>query len=349
MQYSVLNSWPRLIVRILEQKGINAVTLLNRLAISPDALEDPNARIRTIDVLKLWHLAAEACGEQLPLLIAKNVNASTFHALGFAMATSATGYSAIKLFARYYPIMTTSMHIQLMETDDRVGLRISASELVNVLKDRNDFQQVSLAIQQMREAGVLGLIAVCRNLFGVHFSAERLKLSRSLGDMFGPYQAFVQCELTDGTQFDEIWLNKAQLMKPLPSSNPQLAKVNEQILKSYINMMRSDIGSLVVSEIIRQLPDGGITQTSVAEQLNLSSRTLQRRLAERKLSFRKLLNDTRRELALQYIQHENIPVLEISYRLGFSEPANFTRAFRQWTGASPATYRLQQSAVANQG
>lgn len=349
MQYSVLNSWARLIVQVLEHKGVQAVNLLNGLGISAASLEDPNARIKTLDALKLWHMAAQTCGEELPLLVAKSVNVSTFHALGLVMATSENGYRAIKLFAQYYPIMTTSMHIQLIETDELVGLRISSSELVNVLKNRSDFKAINLAITQMREAGVLGFIAMCRNLFGIHFRAEQLWVTRELGDMAEPYRAFLQCEVRENAQFDEVWLNKSQLLKPLPSANPQLAKVNEQILSSYINMMRSDIGSLVVSQIIHQLPKGGVTQASVAKKLNLSARTLQRRLAERNLSFRQLLNDTRRELALQYIQHESIPVLEIGYRLGFSEPANFTRAFRQWTGSSPATYRQQQSAVANQG
>jgi len=349
VQYSVLNSWPRLILRIMEQKGADIAKVLTAAGIHPDSLEDPNARIKTVYVLKLWLLAAERCGDELPLLIARNVNASTFHALGFAMATSATGYQAIELFARYYPVITTSMHIQLVEGDHQVGLRISSSELVNALKERADFNTLSVSIQQMREAGVLALISVCRSLFGIQFNVQHIHLTRALGQLIEPYCEYVQCPVKENAEFNTLWLSRKDLLKPLPSSNPQLAKVNEQILKTYLNMMRSDIGSLVVSEIIRQLPDGGVTQATVAEQLNLSARTLQRRLAERNLSFRQLLSDTRRELALQYIEHENIPVLEIGYRLGFTEPANFTRAFRQWTGMSPATYRQQQSAAAGRG
>jgi AraC-like DNA-binding protein len=75
----------------------------------------------------------------------------------------------------------------------------------------------------------------------------------------------------------------------------------------------------------------------------MSVRSLQRKLAEQGQTFRHLLAETRRELALEYIRHDDIPVLEIGFRLGFTELANFSRAFKQWTGQSPLHYRQQQS------
>jgi len=77
----------------------------------------------------------------------------------------------------------------------------------------------------------------------------------------------------------------------------------------------------------------------VARALNVSLRTLQRRLADEDTTWSELLDQARRELALRFIGERRMSVKEATYVLGFSEPANFTRAFRRWTGRSPTEYR----------
>ncbi|MFQ3228874.1 AraC family transcriptional regulator ligand-binding domain-containing protein [Reinekea sp.] len=343
MQLSVLSSWPRLFVQVFEQQGVDTQALLKKLNIDASILEDPNARLPTLAVVRFWQLAAQSCPAELPLIVARGVNAGTFHALGFAMATSQTGMEAIRRLEQYYPMLTTSVQLTLLETDDLVGIRLSSSDLLEALKAQFADHTLAESVSQLRESAALGLLSLCRSFFGIQFSAERMTLKRSLGELYKPYQEHVQCTLLDQAEYDEVWFSKSDLNKPLPSANPLLAKLNDQIVESYLNMLKEDVVVLVTSEIIKQLPSGDITQASVAAALNMSTRTLQRKLTDNEQSFRRLLNETRQELALQYIQYENIPVLEIGYRLGFSEPANFTRAFKQWTGQPPVLYRQQFS------
>jgi AraC-like DNA-binding protein len=66
---------------------------------------------------------------------------------------------------------------------------------------------------------------------------------------------------------------------------------------------------------------------------------LQRKLQEENTSFKQLLDETRRELADQYIRNPMVSIGEITYLLGFSEPSNFSRAFKRWNGTPPAEYR----------
>ena len=72
-----------------------------------------------------------------------------------------------------------------------------------------------------------------------------------------------------------------------------------------------------------------------------SQRTLQRRLQEEGTSFQTLLDDTRRELAEQYLAQPGMSLLEIAYLLGFADPSNFFRAFRRWFDATPGEYRAR--------
>jgi AraC-like DNA-binding protein len=76
----------------------------------------------------------------------------------------------------------------------------------------------------------------------------------------------------------------------------------------------------------------------VARQIGMSARTLQRRLGEHGLDFKGLVDDTRRRFALNYLRDRANTPTEIAYLLGYSEVSAFNRAFRRWTGSTPARY-----------
>ena len=93
--------------------------------------------------------------------------------------------------------------------------------------------------------------------------------------------------------------------------------------------------------VCRLLPQGEPKRDAVAQALCLSQRTLQRRLQEEGTSFQQLLDDTRRELVVQYLAQPNLTLLEIAYLLGFADPSNFFRAFRRWFASTPGEYRAR--------
>jgi AraC-like DNA-binding protein len=91
--------------------------------------------------------------------------------------------------------------------------------------------------------------------------------------------------------------------------------------------------------IRRQLPSGECCVSSVAKQLNISSRTLQRRLKERDTSFQHFFQEVKSKLAIKYLENENLNVLDISLLLGYGGPTAFTAAFKSWFGTTPSDYR----------
>jgi AraC-like DNA-binding protein len=76
----------------------------------------------------------------------------------------------------------------------------------------------------------------------------------------------------------------------------------------------------------------------------MSSRTLQRRIAEEGSSFRQLLSDARRELARLYLQHPSLELNQAASLLGYENPNSFLRAFRVWEGVTPTEWRAMQKA-----
>ena len=85
--------------------------------------------------------------------------------------------------------------------------------------------------------------------------------------------------------------------------------------------------------------DEGLTIDEFAELVGTSGRTLQRRLAGYGTTFKRLLEQTRFDIAKQLLQDESINILDICYELGYTDPGNFTRAFRRWAGVSPRRHR----------
>lgn len=339
LRLTVLASWPRLMLQTFERLGLPAESLALEAGLTPEQLADANNRVPSMAVVQLWRLGLARTDRNLPLAIAEHVNAGTFHALGFAMATSRNGGEALSMLQRYYPLLTTTIQLDFVRRPGQTGLTLRSSPLLHHLLENFAGPDLADSLAQLREAGALSMVSLFRSYFGVHFTPSALQFKRSLGAAYADYQRLLGCPLDDGADQDTVWFDDVLLERPLPSANPHLSSVNEQIIASYLRLLQQDWPSLVVSQIILQMPDGAVSQQSVAEALHLSTRTLQRRLHDAGVSFRELRQQARRELAVQYIRHSDLPILEIGYRLGFSEPANFTRAFRQWTGEAPGRYR----------
>lgn len=90
---------------------------------------------------------------------------------------------------------------------------------------------------------------------------------------------------------------------------------------------------------LRLLPLGEISLNRVASELNLSPRTLQRRLVHYELHYQELLDGLREQLAARYLIRSSLSLAQLSQLLGYSEQSAFQRAFKQWTGTSPGDYR----------
>jgi AraC-like DNA-binding protein len=81
----------------------------------------------------------------------------------------------------------------------------------------------------------------------------------------------------------------------------------------------------------------------MAQRMHMSRRTLQRKLAGRNTAFKKLVDGTRRELALRFIEDPQRSLADITFELGFSQQSALTRAFHRWTGKSPSAWREQRA------
>ena len=163
--------------------------------------------------------------------------------------------------------------------------------------------------------------------------ARDLRRLRALLRLPGPF----------GAEENVFVLSAKDADRPLPSANRQLAAMFDRMLAEELARLdKSDVVSRCRAAVLEApVPRAKGSAEDTAKQLHMSPRTLQRKLAEAKTTYVQLVDDTRKDLALRYIEDPRRSVTDITFSLGFSQPSAFTRAFRRWTGLAPSEYRAK--------
>ncbi len=180
------------------------------------------------------------------------------------------------------------------------------------------------------------MVMLCRMCDGPEWHPKGVRLLREKPKAAAKFTEFFGAPIEWGARDTAILFDAASLNDPLPAANRELAIANDAVLKRLLaRLVQDDIAGRVRGALIEHLPSGAVQQAQIAKTLALSERSLQRKLAEAGTSYQKLLDETRRELGEAYVREGSRSITEISYLLGFSDPANFTRAFRRWMGVAP--------------
>ncbi len=187
-------------------------------------------------------------------------------------------------------------------------------------------------------------MAIALNLLrdAIHpdFKPQEIRLAYARPPHAHAYTSLFDCPVTFGQPRDELrlsarWFDQ-RLMPATPATNSQVREICERELAKFSG--NSGISGKIYAMLIenpRQFPD----IDTVSSVLNMSSRTLRRRLDAESTSYRQILSEVRKQLALKYLSETPMTNEEIADRLGYSDAANFRKAFRQWTHGQPSELR----------
>ena len=319
-------------LRLLELHGIDADKFVRDGGYSPAVFRDPAARLpaRAADT------AARAAAERIPdpafaLRAARCWHPSNLGAFGHAWLASSSLRTALMRLERYNRILSEKATYRLENAEK--GLRLVF-----------DHHRKNL------ELGALGtdfafsmLMDMCRLNFGASLRPLEVTLRRAYPDDPVPWLKFFGCRVQFDASRDSILLARRDVDEPLPISNRQIAGTLDAILvKQLAALDRSNVAARCKAALLERMASGEPPEGDIAKSLHMSRRTLQRKLAEADLTYQKLVDDTRRDLALRYIEDPRKSLTEIAFLLGFSGQSAFTRAFRRWTGKSPTDFRSRR-------
>jgi AraC-like DNA-binding protein len=203
-------------------------------------------------------------------------------------------------------------------------------------------RRVPVVAPQYDEFSMTLLLVRCRQSSGVSWKPARASFQHERGPDDGELARAFGCPLLFGAAEGEIRIPAEVLALPNVRADSKLFAVLCRHADSLLESRMPAHGSLlsrVSAAIARQMATDLPTLATTATAVRIPERTLQRRLADEGVSHSALVDDVRRALALKYLGAANVSITEIAYLLHFAEPTVFTRAFKRWTGESPAAYR----------
>jgi AraC-like DNA-binding protein len=295
----------------------------------------------------LWELVAQTSGD--PLLGLKSAVPQPLDRsglMGHIMRASADVKTAIENLVRYTPLVSPTVHSTLEQADGRtcVSLHLPGGQR-RVPQQHYDFVWCMVLRTLRNAAGRENLKPVL-----VTYAFPKPDAVRAYEEAYG-------CEVRFDMPSNSMVFVNADLMTPIRTENPMAADWALRMLAELAQAQRNwtlrmlakiektpqqgpSFRARVQGLLANMLASGEPLREEVAKQLMMSERTLQRRLAEEGTNFTQLVDDTRREMAQQYLSKGDLSLKKLSFQLGFSDPSAFCRACRRWFGRSPK--ELQQ-------
>ena len=316
--------------RLLESKGYTSSELLTSIGLDANAVTGSTQRISIHNFDRLLEHCSRLLDEPaIGLSAGQRLELPSFYLLGFLVSSCQLGREALAILRRYYSLISDSR-----SPDFYIGQE--AVKVVFYVTDGSTFGNQARA--EFIAAGIHSVgKAIGGNYYrlkGVGFRCPPPSYRQQLDDFFG-----VRVEYNQAHNW--ICVDSKHLDSPLAYANPALFNaLRAQAEQAISRFSRLQAFSQKVMHVLHQWPESvPITKSAVAELLNTSSRTLTRRLQEEDCQFSNLVKEVRLEKAKQALQGDYADVQQLALDLGFSDRRGFERAFKQWTGETPASYR----------
>ena len=306
---------------------ISPERVLERAGLHLEALEN-EGKGATADIIhKIWEaVVAEANVPNLPLLLGKVAARGAFIPAVFAFACSRNIRCGLERLALFKPLVGP---IVFTVNSTPMGLYLDITSPDEDAPMPADFASMECVY----------FVELCRVLTAEHIVPKSISLPGDLKD-FASLEEFFGISVKKGKQAS-LMLSPEDARRPLLSADPEtLVGIEKELQRQLrkINHSRTMEGR-VKDALLELLPSGKVTADAVSDYLNVSKRTLYRYLQEEDTTFQSVLDATRSELSLHYLSKGDVSVEEISYLLAFRAPNSFYRAFRGWTGMTPAEAR----------
>jgi AraC-like DNA-binding protein len=335
-----------LMTRFAEERGASVADLLRGTSLEPEHLLDPALQIDARHELAVVRNVVRALGDsdETAITLGRNSHVTTFGIFGFACISSPTLRDAMAFALRYLDLSFTFC-------------------IPHVSVENGESGTVALIMNDERVPGDVARFLLLRDLAAIHavmrellpeVSLRALDFRHSAPDAVGSYvDAFgVIPEFSAGRNLAALDL--AVLDAPLPQANEHTVAICEDQCRRLVarRRERSGIAQDVRERLIRVGGAGSgmdAGMESVASGLNLSPRTLRRRLTEAGTSYRALVDEVRQALADEMLATGALSVEDVAFRLGYAEASSFIAAFKRWKGITPAAYARRSSPRARQG
>jgi AraC-like DNA-binding protein len=326
----------RLLSHVVGLRGIDTSALLAEAGVECDVLSRDRGEVYATEYAALCTAALRLTDDPcLGYELGMNSSADMLGELGKALLSAGTLADALELAVTYWRLTGRFMDVALHSSVNEV--RLSVTEAMPL----GDLQRFAF------ESILTGWVHMARHLMGAPDGR-----STSIMCFTAPYHpAFERYAdrlptVHFGCDRNEIIIPVDRLAQTLPLGHPEAARQARAVCEAALADLTERSRHFVhrVADAMALTAEGYPTMERVAERMGITSRTLARHLDRLGLSFRQVVDERRHQEARTMLAEGIQSVEDIAVCLGYNDPANFTRAFRRWSGCTPTQYRQQSTA-----
>ncbi|MFN3712467.1 MAG: AraC family transcriptional regulator ligand-binding domain-containing protein [Alcanivoracaceae bacterium] len=312
---------------MLRRTGHDPATVFAGHGIALQDTMNPEAKVTVQDTAALLAECESLLGDpSLGINMARHAEYSTFGALGLALAAGGDLRSVLHRIVRFHRLISDAVSTNLSEDDDRLGLHLVAAD------DTAPHPQALLFV-----------LAIIQRMVRIRLPCQGDPVEVVTPDippaMRAAIQRYFRCQVSQGDHFALLFHRHASQLQ-LAASDPQLAAMLDATLTQRLaDAERGALSTRLSLWIEERLPEGEPSLSDAASLLNMSVRSLQRRLKDEDLTWQQLIENTRRVLVERHLRQPGMSITQLAFLLGFADVSSFSRAFRKWYGASPSQLR----------
>ncbi|MCO5103136.1 MAG: AraC family transcriptional regulator [Burkholderiaceae bacterium] len=293
----------------------------------PEALRPGRTQEGRVDMARqeaLWALFVEACADDplAALRLGTDLQAGHLDIVGMLLLSCDTLGDGLEVLTEYAPIIGDNAHFEVAALADPVQLRYVPGYVL---------------YQQQRVEATLGcVVSLARWMTSGRFRAREVLLAHAARTDAADYEALLGCPVRFGQPVNAVCMDASELNHALVQVSSTLHQHLRVLADGMLASLVQDGVSARVQQWVRAHPRWG--KERIAEQLGMSGRHLNRKLALEAISFKGLREALLHDMALQALR-DGQKIAAVSEALGFCDENAFSRAFRRWTGQSPAQYQ----------
>jgi len=325
-------AFARVIASAYQRQGLNPSEALKQAQIAPSRLHQGETRITALQMEQLSGAAMQALDDEGLGAFSRRLPWGSYGMLARASLTSPDLGVAIKRWCRHHGLLTDDISLRLVQAGDHARIAI---------EERADLARHGHAAREFC------LVHVLRNIHGLAcwYIDSRIPLHGASFPFAAPPHADAYRHMFPGAlAFDAaqaaISFDARYLALPLRRDEKALRQMLQRALPLTVLQYRRD--RLLVAQVRQALltrADEAHGADGIAALLHMSARTLHRQLKEEGASLQQLKDEVRSERAKELLYRTSKPIKQVAAATGFRNEKSFIRAFRQWTGSSPAQFR----------
>ena len=319
----------------LEELGVRVSAVLRRAGLPLESSNLPRVLVSTEELFGLWRAIGEvSTNAAIGLLLGTESKTERFHPIGIAALSTENFGSAIDQMARYKQLTCPE---EILQEKDNEEWSIQFRWLLA--------DEVEPPV--LNECCFAWVLSIARHGTGTRLSPLRVEFVQPRPHVKAIERHF-GCPVICGASRNAIVFRATDAQRPFVTRNAELLAMLAPQFEEELKQENGDENFVerVRIAIQQKLTGQRPTIEDIADELHISSRTLQRRLQDAGSSFQRVLEEARRQLARHYLNNSVLELNEAAYLLGYGDANSFVRAFRTWEGVPPARWREEQRAKA---